>query len=670
VNLEDLIPSLLCPNCSGLLHREEDSLRCKNCAEQFPVEDEIPIFAKDKNFYYGEISEEAMKNVLKSAKNTTVADSLRKYTSSEFILNYALAKERSILKLFTDISDDKKVLDLGCGWGNISLALAGNVKEIIAADLTALRLQFLKKRCFEENVTNITCVCLGDRQKLPFSSGIFDLVILNGVLEWIPESIDGNPLEIQKKFMQEVVRILKPHGQVFIGIENRIGYGYLRGAAEDHTGLKYGSLIPRSLANIYSRWKRKKPYRTYTYTKIGYERLLKKAGFQNVKFYGARPNYRNPRFVADLHSRKGISTILKRKTLAQGARTHSILHFIADTKLSSFIMPSFMIVASPTDNLKSVLIDAIRDAVGSSANFHWLGSAMDGRVVAHFKTEKEHVIARTSTSDSADRRVRNNWSHLHLLSDQAGGQCKDKIPKPITAFACMKRLVTLETMLPGTPIPQVSKFKKDITLKEMESFLDCLHGIPDDYHNHTNKQSNANNLSDFLNDLIYRVNNLLISDRYAPLPNEIINILFNHPDLEKATIGRIHGDFTPSNILINKKTGQVTGVIDWDVSEAKAATFIDYMHFNVWMTVIYNKSGWEEVMISMGKTILAKEKNNYNSYCNTAPEWWSTSLWAYVVYCIWYQVKICELGVTWEGRLKACNNILSLIRDQIAHGKK
>ena len=60
---------------------------------------------------------------------------------------------------------------------------------------------------------------------------------------------ETNPRRTQQRFLQELGRILKPDGQLFVAIENRWNYEYFGGRPDHHSGLKYGSLLPRFLAN-------------------------------------------------------------------------------------------------------------------------------------------------------------------------------------------------------------------------------------------------------------------------------------------------------------------------------------------------------------------------------------------------------------------------------------
>ena len=79
---------------------------------------------------------------------------------------------------------------------------------------------------------------------LPLAENSFDLVIVNGVLEWVGEwDLTVDPRTVQVNFLKKILRLLKDDGILLIGIENRIGWGLFLGG-EDHSGMAYTSLVP------------------------------------------------------------------------------------------------------------------------------------------------------------------------------------------------------------------------------------------------------------------------------------------------------------------------------------------------------------------------------------------------------------------------------------------
>src|SRR5207249_4250550 len=106
------------------LGRTSGAISCRVCDRSYPVEDGIPSFARDHDFYYGEIPRDVMESLLAGPSDRALADQLRERSNSRWLHYYALARERCLLKYFVDARAGTQVLDLGAGWGNISLAMA------------------------------------------------------------------------------------------------------------------------------------------------------------------------------------------------------------------------------------------------------------------------------------------------------------------------------------------------------------------------------------------------------------------------------------------------------------------------------------------------------------------------------------------------------------------
>src|SRR3989344_9047582 len=133
---------------------------------------------------------------------------------------------------------------------------------------------------------------------LPFAAESFDIIVMNGVLEWVGKTKHfSRPREAQIACLKICRQLLKAQGYLYIGIENRWAASYLRG--RDHSGLRFTSYMPRWLADWYSRLRGKGSYATYTYSRRGYDRLLSDAGFatDKIEYYLPYPGYNHPRIV-------------------------------------------------------------------------------------------------------------------------------------------------------------------------------------------------------------------------------------------------------------------------------------------------------------------------------------------------------------------------------------
>jgi len=113
---------------------------------------------------------------------------------------------------------------------------------------------------------------------LPFRDDTFDLVVVNGVLEWV--GVAGAPKDprgLQRSCLREVRRVLKEDGTLYLAIENRLYPGYV--LKDAHVKAPLVGILPRRVANRIMNWFYQEPYRTYTYSLWGLERLVCESGF-------------------------------------------------------------------------------------------------------------------------------------------------------------------------------------------------------------------------------------------------------------------------------------------------------------------------------------------------------------------------------------------------------
>lgn len=290
-----------CPSCGGGLDQEAGGWKCQGCAASWAVRDGIPFFS-GRDYYFADVPEPEMDKLLEETASRGWKQAAHGFLRKTNPGSYKLAgdESRSDWKFIFPLTPESTVLDLGSGFGSIAFSLSRRCGKVVAMDISAKRLKYLSLRAAQEKAANIFPVFGGDAPRLPFPDGSFDLVVLNGVLEWLGLfGGDKNPREVQLEKLREVRRVLKPGGSVYIGIENRTGYVYFFGGT-DHGGTRFTTLMPRFLADLVSRLTGRGPYRTYTYTEAGYRKLLSEAGFGRADFYATIPSYRDVYFLAPL----------------------------------------------------------------------------------------------------------------------------------------------------------------------------------------------------------------------------------------------------------------------------------------------------------------------------------------------------------------------------------
>jgi ubiquinone/menaquinone biosynthesis C-methylase UbiE len=106
------------------------------------------------------------------------------------------------------VADGAKVLDVGCGIGVTAQAVARERScQVTAVDRSDAMLERAKQRAAAAGVSYRIELQHADLDRLPFSSGSFDVVIAESVLSYVGD---------KEAAIAELVRVVKPGGRVGI----------------------------------------------------------------------------------------------------------------------------------------------------------------------------------------------------------------------------------------------------------------------------------------------------------------------------------------------------------------------------------------------------------------------------------------------------------------------
>jgi SAM-dependent methyltransferase len=203
------VDKLVCPECQSELTLESglSQLFCAQCSERYRIEDGIPIFIDQdlQRFWDRE-------KVVTTINRANLVAGTNLQPTPENYLDLPFENDPSYCHYLE--KDWRRVLELGCGEGNIACPLSKHVQEVYCVDPSPIALRKLSLRgCGNLYPFNVV------GEKLPFSNGFFDAVFSVFVIEHMDD-----PLPM----LSEIRRVLRPGGHLVISTDGAFYWKYLR----------------------------------------------------------------------------------------------------------------------------------------------------------------------------------------------------------------------------------------------------------------------------------------------------------------------------------------------------------------------------------------------------------------------------------------------------------
>lgn len=109
--------------------------------------------------------------------------------------------------------DGARLLDLGCGWGTISFALAGEAREVVGLDFSSKAIEACQRRLGEASAPGLRFM-VGDARDTGLGAGSCDLIVAADLFEHLyPEDSEA--------VVSEAYRLLRPGGRFAIWTPSR-----------------------------------------------------------------------------------------------------------------------------------------------------------------------------------------------------------------------------------------------------------------------------------------------------------------------------------------------------------------------------------------------------------------------------------------------------------------
>lgn len=258
------------------------------------------LLQRDREGHYTDLPDTQEAELLKFLAANPWRDGLReRLKSNPWLAAIVTDPRRSAAVLRVPLHPNSRILDVGSGWGQLTVPLARLGHQVVALDQTPNRLRLVDAIANQEGVAcDLFC---GDIETAPLKPGTFDLVILNGVLEWtVRNRTNISPATHQVTVLERCSSLLAPNGRIFLAIENALGLKYLMGAREDHCGQPWLGLMDDHQADLAWRALGTPGINARIHDLNGYRQLFARAGLVEMMAWGCFPDYKLPSHVVPL----------------------------------------------------------------------------------------------------------------------------------------------------------------------------------------------------------------------------------------------------------------------------------------------------------------------------------------------------------------------------------
>ncbi len=567
--------NLFCRNCEVVFQKFPDSYKCISCGAELKIESKIIRFPSsslvpDSDFqkvmysYLNEIRKLGWEEALYSFQQRNPPDLV------EGIVSEVLLPSRAGWKFLLPISKDAKVLDLGSRSGESPISMARSCSHVTAVDIEEEFLELLIQAASYEGVRNISFIHAREELVLPFMENYFDIVVVNGLMDLIPDVCHGDPELAQLKFLQELNRVLHPNGTLYIADRNRYSYTHLvRSVEKKYSRIK--TVFQGSLKMNDSRSLSK-----YAFSNSGYKRIFMKAGFKVLDCYALLPDMNNPAQIVDLEHTGQMSF----EALPNDNWKLRIKNSI--TFLRRFA-PSFShILASQHQQHRSpgflnLVLTKLREQNGMEELICEKYVVRHLGVLAFCRSkinEDFSCVIRLPFSEKGRRRVQGNMKALITLGSEEFhcGSNKIQIPAVLYEGEILGQYFGVESWIPGIDFSE-SRCDFHLISHQLNSFLIQLGKI--------SLKENLSSSEVFSQNLKHKIPDIsgkILDEKWKKPFEQIARALLEKlEELQLPSIW-IHGDFHLGNCILKEDKPELVGVVDWDQMSKSGLPGLDLLN--------------------------------------------------------------------------------------------
>jgi SAM-dependent methyltransferase/aminoglycoside phosphotransferase (APT) family kinase protein len=545
---------LRCPLCGSHIEKLANHWKCSSCKRHYSAPFGILCLADHPVHGWGEFGEQRTRELLEDCErgswHPALERTLRSLPNPLPLLERVLSPSQAGWWPLLNLQRRWRVLEIGSGWGAITFCLAPLVASVTACDLSLERLRFIKARAMQDGISNIQILCWGDTSRLPFVDQEFDLVILNGGLERVPRHISGSQLSIQRGLLREVARVLAPEGQLIL------------------TG--------------HNRWRRRsvKFFKGDRRSFWGYKRLLRLTGFASSQAFIPLPDFESFSAIVDPARKQMVEHFFGES----GFSRFETLQLKARSSLAPLLASSFGWISSrgkPQTSFIELLGNHLarelsREAVNPIQCQKYRVTLRE-LITLELKVDVESPGVMVKVPLSAYSNLRSTLEYQRLSSLQEvlrPAQNWPEIPKPLTQGTFKGVPYFVQEALPGFSAARFLRHGPGaITWKRLATdFIIRLHSA-------TKTPVNLDEAT--WNEAVMP---LLDAGLTSTEENTDVNATQITEFLVQELVGRSwpfvvnHGDYSPGNLLFDRKGQRLLGVIDWERALLHSLPLVDLLH--------------------------------------------------------------------------------------------
>jgi len=309
----------VCPLSRSPLRRAGAVLESETGATRYESINGIPRFLR-----FGPVEDPASESVLQRL-NALARDEgwqaalASVYASDPGMIRYVTESNRGSFIDLLPLRPDSDVLEIGPGLGQFTGPLAHRARSVAALEVVPGQAEFVATRCRQQGLDNVRVAVGGDDCRLPYADASFDLVVLNLVFEWCASRcVDEEPERVQRRLLDEMARVLRPGGTLYLATKNRYALTYVIGKPDEHAHrVRFGNALPRGLMTwlLRRRGLPRAPGLLHSHDALA--GMLRDAGFARSRSFWATPEMRYPLEYVPTDT-ESIRTARRRSDFVQG----------------------------------------------------------------------------------------------------------------------------------------------------------------------------------------------------------------------------------------------------------------------------------------------------------------------------------------------------------------